>query len=242
MRSIGARTSSHIARKWGMTGLAPAHLTLRLRGSCGQSLGAFAVQGLRIEVFGDANDYVGKGLSGATIVLRPSASAGFAANGNTIIGNTVLYGATAGRLFASGEAGERFAVRNSGATAVIEGCGSNGIEYMTGGIAVILGKVGDNFAAGMTGGMAFVYDPNNELATHINPDSVADPIRVSSHYWEQLLLSLIEEHAAETGSRHAKRILQQWDVERDRFWQICPNEMVPRLKHPLRDTAEVKTA
>ena len=133
MRSIGARMSSRIVRKWGMTGLPPGHLTLRLRGSCGQSLGAFAVQGLKIEVFGDANDYVGKGLSGATITLRPTTAAIFTAHDNTIIGNTVLYGATAGKLFAAGQAGERFAVRNSGATAVIEGCGSNGCEYMTGG-------------------------------------------------------------------------------------------------------------
>ncbi len=129
--------SSRIVRKWGMTGLPPGHLTLRLRGSCGQSLGAFAVQGLKIEVFGDANDYVGKGLSGATIALAPHAiGRNFAARDNTIIGNTVLYGATAGKLFAAGQAGERFAVRNSGATAVIEGCGSNGCEYMTGGTAV----------------------------------------------------------------------------------------------------------
>jgi glutamate synthase (NADPH/NADH) large chain len=113
---------------------------------------------------------------------------------------------------------------------------------MTGGVAVILGNVGDNFAAGMTGGMAFVYDPKNEFDRHLNADSVAEPMRLSSLYWEQLLVGLIEEHAAETGSRHAKRILQQWDVERDRFWQICPKEMVSRLKHPLSDTAAAKTA
>ena len=155
-----------------MTGLPPGHLTLRLRGSCGQSLGAFAVQGLKIEVFGDANDYVGKGLSGATIALRPMLSAHFVARDNTIIGNTVLYGATAGKLFAAGQAGERFAVRNSGATAVIEGCGSNGCEYMTGGTVAILGAIGDNFAAGMTGGMAFVYDADGMFERHINADTV----------------------------------------------------------------------
>ncbi len=122
-----------------MSGLQPGHLTVRLRGSAGQSLGAFAVQGLKLEVFGDANDYVGKGLSGATIVVRPAPSSTLRSNENTIIGNTVLYGATAGALFAAGQAGERFAVRNSGAIAVVEGCGSNGCEYMTGGTAVILG-------------------------------------------------------------------------------------------------------
>ncbi len=172
MRTIGARMSSRIVRKWGMTGLPPGHLTLRLRGSCGQSLGAFAVQGIKLEVFGDANDYVGKGLSGATIAIRPMTAASFVARDNTIIGNTVLYGATAGKLFAAGQAGERFAVRNSGATAVVEGCGSNGCEYMTGGMAVILGPVGDNFGAGMTGGMAFVYDADGLFEHHVNSDSI----------------------------------------------------------------------
>ena len=124
-----------------MAGLKPGHVTVRLRGSAGQSLGAFAVQGLKLEVLGDANDYVGKGLSGATIVVRPLPSSPLASHRNVIIGNTVLYGATAGRLFAAGQAGERFAVRNSGADVVVEGCGANGCEYMTGGTAVILGPV-----------------------------------------------------------------------------------------------------
>ncbi len=183
MRSIGARMSSRIVRKWGMTGLPPAHLTLRLRGSCGQSLGAFAVQGLKIEVFGDANDYVGKGLSGATIVLRPTTATKFVAHDNTIIGNTVLYGATAGKLFAAGQAGERFAVRNSGAVAVIEGCGSNGCEYMTGGVVAILGNIGDNFAAGMTGGMAFVYDADGLFERHLNADTVIHQ-RIEAAHWQ----------------------------------------------------------
>src|SRR5437764_4807372 len=161
-RAIGARISSRIVRRFGMTGLQPGHLTVRLRGSAGQSLGAFAVQGLKLEVFGDANDYVGKGLSGGTIVVRPMTSSPLVANENTIIGNTVLYGATSGKLFAAGQAGERFAVRNSGAQVVIEGCGSNGCEYMTGGNAVILGPTGDNFGAGMTGGMAFIHDSADE--------------------------------------------------------------------------------
>ncbi len=142
---------------------------MRLRGSAGQSLGAFAVQGLKLEVFGDANDYVGKGLSGATIVVRPGPSSALRSNENTIIGNTVLYGATAGALFAAGQAGERFAVRNSGAEAVVEGCGSNGCEYMTGGTVVILGQFGDNFGAGFTGGMAFVYDPDDLFEKRAQP-------------------------------------------------------------------------
>jgi glutamate synthase (NADPH/NADH) large chain len=234
MRAIGTRTSYHIVRKFGMKGLNPGQLSIDLRGSAGQSLGAFAVQGLKLKVFGDANDYVGKGLSGATIVVRPMVSTPLESEQNVIIGNTVLYGATSGKLFAAGQAGERFAVRNSGALTVIEGCGSNGVEYMTGGVAVILGAVGENFAAGMTGGMAFVRDPGNDFPARVNPDSVVWD-RLRSRYWEDLLVGLIEEHAAETGSRHAKRILQQWDLERARFWQVCPKEMLARLKHPLSD-------
>ncbi len=146
-----------------MDGLPEDRLWVTLEGSCGQSLGAFGVKGLTLEVIGDANDYVGKGLSGATIIITPPSTAKYVAKDNTIIGNTVLYGATSGKLFAAGQAGERFAVRNSGATVVVEGCGSNGCEYMTGGTAVILGAVGENFGAGMTGGMAFLYDPPRAL-------------------------------------------------------------------------------
>jgi glutamate synthase (NADPH/NADH) large chain len=236
MRTIGARISSRIARKWGMGALPPAHLTLRLRGSCGQSLGAFSVQGLRIEVFGDANDYVGKGLSGATIVLRPTKAAKFAARDNTIIGNTVLYGATAGRLFAAGQAGERFAVRNSGAVAVVEGCGSNGCEYMTGGTVAILGAIGDNFAAGMTDGMAFVYDADGLFEHHVNPDSVVWQ-RLGTSHWDMVLRRLVEEHARETGSVFAADLLAHWEAERGNFWQVVPKEMLARLEHPLTDTA-----
>ena len=156
-----------------MSGLQPGHITVRLRGTAGQSLGAFAVQGLKLEVIGDANDYVGKGLSGATIVVRLAPSSALVSQDNTIIGNTCLYGATAGELFAAGQAGERFAVRNSGATAVVEGCGSNGCEYMTGGTVVSLGAVGDNFGAGFTGGQAFIFDADGTFEHRINPDNVA---------------------------------------------------------------------
>ncbi|NVL03935.1 glutamate synthase large subunit, partial [Ruegeria pomeroyi] len=159
-RTVGTRVSSHIVKRFGMRNdLQPDHLHIKLRGSAGQSLGAFAAPGLKIEVSGDANDYVGKGLSGGTIVVRQPQVSPLKADENTIIGNTVLYGATDGHLFAAGRAGERFAVRNSGAKVVIEGCGTNGCEYMTGGVAVILGGIGANFGAGMTGGMAYLYDP-----------------------------------------------------------------------------------
>ena len=241
MRAIGTRVSSHIVRKYGMKGLNHGQLTVKLTGSAGQSLGAFAVQGVKLKLYGDANDYVGKGLSGGTIVVRPMVSSQLESQDNVIIGNTVLYGATAGKLFAAGQAGERFAVRNSGAHAVVEGCGSNGVEYMTGGIAVILGGVGDNFAAGMTGGMAFVHDPAEEFNIRVNPDSVLWQ-RIGSAYWNDLLVSLIEEHAAETGSRHARRLLAQWETERLRFWQVCPKEMVNRLKQPLSDRKDAAIA
>ncbi|NWH08141.1 MAG: glutamate synthase large subunit [Alphaproteobacteria bacterium] len=233
-RTIGARVSSHIVRKFGMSGLRPGHLTVRLRGSAGQSLGAFAMQGLKLELFGEANDYVGKGLSGGTIVVRPMTASTLPTHENTIIGNTVLYGATGGKLFAAGQAGERFAVRNSGAVTVVEGCGSNGCEYMTGGVAVLLGPVGSNFAAGMTGGMAFVYDSDGTFEQRVNPDSVIWQ-RLSSRYWDDVVTALIEEHITETQSAYARRLLSNWDREWKRFWQVCPKEMVGRLKHPLTD-------
>jgi glutamate synthase (NADPH) large chain len=236
-RAVGTRMSAMITRAFGMTGLKPGHVTVRLRGSAGQSLGAWAVQGMKLELFGDANDYVGKGLSGGTIVVRPLTASRLRSEHNTIIGNTVLYGAMAGKLFAAGQAGERFAVRNSGAEVVIEGCGSNGCEYMTGGTAVILGPIGENFAAGMTGGMAFVWDPDDCLPLRLNPESVISQ-RMGSAHWEGVCRGLIEEHARETGSRHAERILAEWERERLAFWQVVPKEMIHRLTHPLAMAAE----
>jgi len=242
MRAIGTRLSAMMVRANDTSQLQPDHITLRLRGSAGQSLGAFATRGVRIELLGDANDYVGKGLSGATIIVRPRPSSPLVPHENTIIGNTVLYGATSGKLFASGQAGERFAVRNSGADVVIEGCGSNGCEYMTGGTAVILGAVGHNFAAGMTGGMAFIYDANNDLENHINTDTVI-AVRMESSYWEGVLKSLIEEHYRETASPLADTILAGWQYELPKFTQICPKEMISRLAEPLStQTATGKTA
>ena len=240
-RAIGARTSSHIVRKYGMKGLAPGHLTVQLKGSAGQSLGAFAVQGLRIELTGEANDYVGKGLSGATIIIKPSPHL-ISPESNAILGNTCLYGATAGKLLAAGQAGERFAVRNSGAITVVEGCGANGCEYMTGGTAVFLGSVGDNFAAGMTGGMAFVLDMHDRFPAHVNHESVALN-RLSSPHWEAVLRDLIAEHARETGSEFADSLLRDWDRVRGQFWQVCPKEMLTRLREPLvKEEAEYERA
>lgn len=238
-RAIGTKLSSCIVRKFGMTGLAPGHVTVRLRGSAGQSLGAFGVRGLRIEVMGDANDYVGKGLSGATIAVRLSPSSRLLSQNNTIIGNTVLYGATSGKLFAAGQAGERFAVRNSGATAVVEGCGSNGCEYMTGGTAVILGPVGDNFGAGFTGGIAFVYDRDETFELRLNSDSLTWQ-RLRSAYWEDVLRTLVEEHSAETNSRYAAMLLHDWETERDKFWQVVPKEFIKYLPVPLTEPTALR--
>ena len=232
-RTVGTRVSSHIIRNFGMNNqLQPDHLTVKLTGSAGQSLGAFAAPGLKLEVSGDANDYVGKGLSGGTIVVRPSMASTIVASDNTIIGNTVLYGATKGFLFAAGRAGERFGVRNSGAHVVIEGCGSNGCEYMTGGVAVILGEIGANFGAGMTGGMAYLYNPDGKADKMLNRETlVTCPVTVE--HWENQLKGLIERHLQETNSRKAEDILQHWDIEKDSFLQICPKEMLVHLPAPL---------
>ncbi len=192
--------------------------------------------GLKLEVAGDANDYVGKGLSGGTIVVRPAMASPLVADRNTIIGNTVLYGATDGFLFAAGRAGERFAVRNSGASVVVEGCGSNGCEYMTGGVAVILGSIGANFGAGMTGGMAYLYDPDGASNVLMNMETlVTCPVTVP--HWEAQLRGLVERHAAETGSKKAQRILSDWERERAAFLQICPKEMLIHLPAPLTEDA-----
>jgi glutamate synthase (NADPH/NADH) large chain len=233
-RAIGTKISSKITRKFGMSGLQPGHLTVRLRGTAGQSLGAFAVRGLKLEVLGDANDYVGKGLSGATIVVRPAPSSALVWNENTVIGNTCLYGATAGELFAGGQAGERFAVRNSGATTVVEGCGANGCEYMTGGTVVILGPVGDNFGAGFTGGAAFIYDADNTFERRVNPDTLLWE-RLGSSHWEGVLQSLVARHVAETGSRLAARLLNDWEQERGHFWHVVPKEYAKYLPVPMRE-------
>ena len=235
-RAVGTRTSSHIYKTFGAEGMPDGHLTVRLRGSAGQSLGAFGMKGLRIIVDGDSNDYVGKGLSGAEIIVSPQGRSQINSHLSAIIGNTCLYGATKGTLLAAGRAGERFAVRNSGAKAVTEGCGTNGCEYMTGGTVVLLGAVGDNFGAGMTGGMAYVYDVDDSFEKAINPDSVVWQRFESSHY-EDECKALIIQHANMTGSEFSAKLIEDWELERGRFWQIIPKEMLTRLEYPLKDAA-----
>ena len=188
------------------------------------------MQGLTLSVRGDANDYVGKGLSGATIEVYPPADARFDASENTIIGNTCLYGATSGQLFAAGKAGVRFAVRNSGARAVVEGCGSNGCEYMTGGRIAILGPVGDNFGAGMTGGVAFIWDPESKFADGVNPDAIDwHPMTEMPESYCEEYRKLLVEHLRRTGSERADDLLNEWDQTLSQTLMIVPKEVREQL-------------
>ena len=230
-RAIGTKLSHYIFKNFGENFTSEA-LNISLEGSAGQSLGAFLCKSIKIKLFGDANDYVAKGLSGGKIVVVPSKENNFKSNENTIIGNTVLYGATSGKLFAAGKAGERFAVRNSGAISVIEGCDANGCEYMTGGEVYILGRVGDNFAAGMTGGMAFVYDPENIFENYVNSASVVWQ-KPETKYWKERLKTVLEEYNSETQSEISKQIIQNFSDEVANFKQVCPIEMLNKLQNPI---------
>ena len=231
-RSVGTRLSHYVYKKFGNNNLDNDNLTIKLKGSAGQSLGAFLAKGIKLIVEGDSNDYVGKGLSGGTIIIYPSLKSKLVSNENIIIGNTVMYGGTAGKLYASGQAGERFAVRNSGCLAVVEGCGAHGCEYMTGGTSIILGEVGDNFGAGMTGGMAFVYDLKNNFEDFVNPSSVIwQP--VETEYWKIFLKNNLTDFLKETHSNVAKKILENFEVELMNFKQICPIEMLDKLDNPI---------
>ena len=238
-RAVGTRISHHLYKKYGYEKLDENFLTLNFKGSAGQSFGAFSSKGLKLNLKGDANDYVGKGLSGATISIKLSDESNLVSSENTIIGNTVLYGATSGKLFAAGQAGDRFAVRNSGATTVIEGCDSNGCEYMTGGTVVILGDVGDNFAAGMTGGMAFIFNKSKEFEKKVNPESVIWQ-DVETDYWINFLKKLVLEHSKETGSILSKNIINSFDEEIKNFIQVCPKEMLDKLENPISLKSKIK--
>jgi glutamate synthase (NADPH/NADH) large chain len=237
-RATGAMLSGEIARRHGHQGLADDTVHVSLTGTAGQSFGAWLAAGVTLDLVGEANDYVGKGLSGGKLIIRPAENAAAVPEKSIIVGNTVLYGAIAGECYFRGVAGERFAVRNSGATAVIEGCGANGCEYMTGGAAVILGEVGENFGAGMTGGMAFAYDPDGRFPVMANPDTILWR-RIGAAAWETQLRALIEEHVERTGSVRGRLILASWTEARGQFWQIVPKEMVGRLASPLDDEAAV---
>ncbi|HVV85285.1 MAG TPA: glutamate synthase large subunit [Kofleriaceae bacterium] len=222
-RAAGARLAGDIARRWGAHGLPDGTIKVHYTGSAGQSFGAWLTAGVELHLEGDANDYVGKGLSGGRLAIRPPAGARFAAEDAVIIGNTALYGATGGELFARGQAGERFAVRNSGARAVVEGCGDHGCEYMTGGAVVVLGATGRNFAAGMSGGVAYVFDRDQTFRARLNPEMVElEPLVDESDLW--LVHGLIEDHVRLTGSPRGKRILDNWDNMAARFIKVMPTE------------------
>ncbi len=220
-RSIGTMLSGEIAYRFGDQGLPEDTIRLRLRGTAGQSLGVFLVQGVHIHLTGEANDYVGKGMCGGEIVLVPPAEAPFEPTENIICGNTCLYGASGGKLFAYGRAGERFGVRNSGATAVVEGVGDHACEYMTNGCIVVLGPTGKNFGAGMSGGLAYVLDTESEFEHLYNRDMVTIQ-HLDGDDDEHSLKSLIEDFAEKTGSRYASKILKNWDAVREQFWQVLP--------------------
>ncbi len=218
-RTVGARAAGLIAERFGGAGVTGASFTATLAGAAGQSFGAFAPAGLRLVLEGEAQDYVGKSLSGGTVVLRPRDPA----TRGVIAGNTVLYGATSGALFAAGSVGERVCVRNSGATAVVEGCGDHGCEYMTGGTVVVLGRTGRNFAAGMSGGVAWVLDEEGRLPDRLNRASArAERLVVSATSEEEELRALLERHVAESGSAVAARLLASWGRAREWFWRVMP--------------------
>ncbi|MBI3943295.1 MAG: glutamate synthase large subunit [Chloroflexi bacterium] len=228
-RTIGATLSGEIAQRYGNHGLPYETINVTFTGSAGQSFGAFLTPGLNFTIIGEANDYVGKGLGGGEIVVRPHPESQFSSHENVILGNTVLYGATGGMLFAAGRAGERFAVRNSGARAVVEGVGDHGCEYMTGGVVVILGETGRNFAAGMTGGIAFVLDTAGVFQHRYNPELVRVD-RIWRHTDVELLRSLIFRHAQKTDSRRAREILDHWHEFRSLFWRVMPQNQVAQIE------------
>ena len=222
-RTVGCMLSHEVTKKYAADGLPDGTIDIKLEGSAGQSLGAFMCKGITIEVTGDANDYVGKGLSGGHIVVKPPDSATFNAHESIVIGNVALYGATAGKAFFRGVAAERFCVRNSGARAVVEGVGDHGCEYMTGGYAVILGPTGRNFAAGMSGGIAYVYDPHGAFPNNCNRGEV-DLYEIEDAEDSEIVLGLVGEHQARTGSTVAAEILADWSKAKSKFVKVYPRD------------------
>jgi glutamate synthase (NADPH/NADH) large chain/glutamate synthase (ferredoxin) len=239
-RAVGGLLSGEIARVHGEDGLPEGSIHVSLTGSAGQSFGAWLARGVELVLDGDANDYCGKGLSGGTIVVRPPAGAAFAAEHNVIVGNTVLYGATSGRAFFRGLAGERFAVRNSGAITVVEGLGDHGCEYMTGGRVVVLGPTGLNFAAGMSGGIAYVYDSDGGFRGRCNTELVGFDAITPDESDE--LRGWIEEHRERTGSNVADRLLDDWQATLNRIVKVMPHDYKRALAEQLAAEGEAEVA
>jgi glutamate synthase (NADPH/NADH) large chain len=225
---------SVLTRRFGGEGLPDHTITVHLRGSAGQSFGAFVPRGITMRLEGDANDYAGKGLSGGILAVFPDREAPFVAEENIIAGNVALYGATGGEAFFRGVVGERFCVRNSGATAVVEGVGDHGCEYMTGGRVVVLGATGRNFGAGMSGGIAYVYDPDDAFPALVNYELVElEPLDDADGEW---LRGTVERHKAGTGSQVAERLLDQWESEVEAFRKVMPKDY-RRVLSVLEDAA-----
>ncbi len=233
-RTVGAMLSNYITHTYGMAHLPENTVTVRLYGSAGQSFGAWLTHGVRFHLYGDANDYVGKSLSGGTIIIQPPVASTFVAHDNTIAGNVALYGAIDGKCYLRGRAAERFCVRNSGAQVVVEGVGDHGCEYMTGGLALILGPTGRNFAAGMSGGIAYLWDPEEQLAKNINPGIVE--IEALEEEDERSVLDLMRDHSLFTGSNIATHLLEQWEDERHNFVRVIslPYRQVLELQRSER--------
>lgn len=238
-RTVGARLSGQLALRYGDEGLPASQVQIRFDGAAGQSFGAFGINGLHLTLVGEAQDYVGKGLSGGEIVIRPPEGVRYVPHQNVIAGNTVLYGATGGRLFVAGLAGERFAVRNSGATAVVEGAGEHCCEYMTGGTVVVLGETGRNFGAGMTGGSAYVYDISETFERRYNPELIAIA-RLGPGFDDGELKALIGEHAQKTGSLRAKALLDDWESQRRFFWFVAPRQNMAAIEAANEGAAQVE--
>jgi glutamate synthase domain-containing protein 3 len=238
-RTVGTMLSNTVVRKWGERGLPVDTIHIRFNGSAGQSFGAFLARGITLELEGDSNDYVGKGLSGGRLIVYPPKESTFVAEENVIIGNVALYGATGGRAFFRGKAAERFCVRNSGARAVVEGVGDHGCEYMTGGRAVILGPTGLNFAAGMSGGIAYVWNVNGDFGSKCNQGMVdLDPVEDEEDIAE--LRELLEWHLKYTGSDVARRILDEWPDVLGQFIKVMPTDYKRVLAERRRHDEEIE--
>jgi len=242
--TVGAGLAGEIARRFDLPGLPDGLIDIHLEGSAGQSLGAFCMPGMRLVLEGEASDYVAKGMAGGEIAVLPSPRARFAARDNVIVGNVVLYGATGGRLFVAGRAGERFAVRNSGAIAVVEGTGDHCCEYMTGGLVVVLGPTGRNFGAGMAAGYAYVLDEAGVFAARINPGMV--DIRHLDPAEAPLIRRLVSSHVRATHSRHARALLDRWPACTTQFWKVVPKPIAdqadPYLQNHNLEVAPLRTA
>ena len=251
-RTVGTMLSHEIAKRYGNKGLPEDSIKINLDGTAGQSFGAFLAKGITFNLRGEGNDYVGKGLCGGKIIIQPPKKFTGLAEENIIVGNTTMYGATSGETYFNGIGGERFCVRNSGASAVIEGVGNHGCEYMTGGTVVILGRTGQNFAAGMSGGVAYVYDPNKTFKNYCNlsmvtldkveKENVETNIPQHLNLADEIILkTLIENHCQYTKSNIAENILNQWDTELENFVKVMPIEY-KRALNEMKKTKKKEVA